>query len=159
MKKIVTIALAALLAGSVVGSYSAQAKEEVTQAIEEKEQVTTNFMKATGVIQEIEIVEVPEVNPEVPTALKEIIANDHYMKNGVKMIPLRKVAEHLDYHVLSQPKVNGALVTLDNSSFTIKRGDNMYGYNKSIRKFAVAPELKGMKTYVSEDILELLIQN
>jgi len=315
MKKIGTIALAALLAGSVAGGYSAQAQEDTAQAISEKEQVATNFMKATGVIQEIEkeeegirvtienedkmitilrinddsllfnsgttkslkpadfkkgatvsayydknkpmiliypatvtpeivilndeevfgevkvsqfdkeflsldgelklnigedtplfnqqgkaielkelngkelmvfysittrslppqtpptkiialdnaTVEAPEVEPEekpeVSTDLQDIIANDHYMKDGVKMIPLRIVAEHLGYHVLSQPKVNGALVTLDNSSFTIKRGDNMYGYNKSIRKFEVAPELKGMKTYVSEDFLELLIQN
>ena len=51
------------------------------------------------------------------------------------------------------------LLHLHNSSFTIKRGDKMYGYNKSIRKFEVAPELKDMKTYVSEDFLELLIQN
>jgi len=311
MKKIGTIALAALLAGSVVGGYSAHAQEDTAQAISEKEQVTTNFMKATGVIQEIEkeeegirvtienedkmitilrinddsllfnsgttkslkpadlkkgatvgayydknkpmiliypatvtpemvivndeevfgevkvsqfdkeflsldgelklnigedtplfnqqgkaielkelngkelmvfysittrslppqtpptkiialdnaTVEAPEVEPEVSTGVQGIIANDHYMKDGVKMIPLRKVAEHLGYNVLSQPRVNGALVTLDNSSFTIKRGDNMYGFNKSIRKFEVAPELKGMKTYVSEDFLELLIQN
>ena len=81
------------------------------------------------------------------------------MKNGVKMIPLRKVAEHLGYKVLSQPKINGAIVTLQNSSFTITRGEKMYGYNKSLRQFEVAPELKGMKTYVSEDFLELLIQN
>lgn len=91
--------------------------------------------------------------------LQEIIAEDHYIKKGTKMIPLRKVAEHLGYHVLSQPKQKGVLVTHGNSSFTIKRGDDMYGYNKSIRKFEVAPELKGMKTYVSEDFLELLIQN
>ncbi len=311
MKKIGTIALAALLAGSVVGGYSAQANENVEQVSSETEQATTNFMKATGVIKEIEkeeagirvtienedemitilrinddsllfnsgttkslkqadlkkgatiaayydknkpmiliypttvtpeivivndekvfgevkisqfdreffsldgelklnigedtllfnqqgkaielkelkgkelmvfysittrslppqtpptkiialdnaTVEVPEVKPEVPAGVQEIITNDHYIENGVKMIPLRKVAEHLGYHVLSQPKANGALVTLDNSSFTIKRGDSMYGYNKSIRKFEVAPELKGMKTYVSEDFLELLIQN
>ncbi|WP_186671706.1 stalk domain-containing protein [Sporosarcina sp. BP05] len=307
MKKIGIIALAALLAGSVVGGYSAQAQEKVTQAVSEKELVTTNFMKATGVIQEIEkeeagirvtienedkmitilrinddsllfnsgttkslkpaelkkgatiaayydknkpmlliypttvtpeivvakdekvfgevkvsqfdkeflsldgelklnigedtplfnqqgkAIELKELNgkelmvfysittrslppqtpptkiialyiatPEVPdvsTGVTEIIANDHYMKDGVKMIPLRKVAEHLGYHVLSQSKINGALVTLDNSSFTIKRGDKMYGYNKSIRKFEVAPDLKGMKTYVSEDFLELLINN
>ena len=91
--------------------------------------------------------------------LQEIIAEDHYMKKGAKMIPLRKVAEHLGYHVLSQPKQKGVLVTLGNSSFTVKRGDNMYGYNKSIGKFEIAPELKGMKTYVSVDFLELLIQN
>jgi hypothetical protein len=311
MKKIGSIALAALLAGSVVGGYSAHANEDVAQVSSEKEQATTNFMKAIGVIKEIEkeeagirvtienedemitilrinddsllvnsgttkslkqadlkkgatiaayydknkpmiliypttvtpeivivndekvfgevkinhfdkeflsldgelkltigedtplfnkqgkaielkelkgkelmvfysmttrslppqtpptkivaldnaTIAVPEVKPEVPAGVQEIITNDHYLENGFKMIPLRKVAEHLGYHVLSQPKVNGALVTLDNSSFTIKRGDNMYGYNKSIRKFEVAPELKGMKTYVSEDFLELLIQN
>ena len=106
-----------------------------------------------------EVAPEPEVKPEVTTGVEEIIANDHYMKNGVKMIPLRKVAEHLGYKVLSQPKINGALVTLQNSSFTITRGEKMYGYNKSLRQFEVAPELKGMKTYVSEDFLELLIQN
>lgn len=105
--------------------------------------------------------EIPEVTPEpeVTPGVGEIIANDHYMKNGVKMIPLRKVAEHLGYKVLSQPKINGAHVTLQNSSFTITRGDKKYGYNKSLRQFEVAPELKDMKTYVSEDFLELLIQN
>ena len=91
--------------------------------------------------------------------LQELIAADHYMKKGTKMIPLRKVAEHLGYHVLSQPKLGGVLVTLGNSSFTIQRGDKLYGFNKSVGKFEVAPELKGMKTYVSEDFLELLIQN
>jgi len=96
---------------------------------------------------------------EEMTKLQEIIAEDHNMTRGTKMIPLRKVAEHLGYHVLSQPKQKGVLVTLGNSSFTIKRDDDMYGYNKSIRKFEVAPELKGMKTYVSEEFLDLLIRN
>jgi hypothetical protein len=311
MKRIGTIALAALIAGSVVGGNSAQAQEETAQAINEKEQATTNFMSATGIIQEIEkeeagirvtienedemitilrlnddsllfnsgtakslklvdlkkgatveayydknkpmiliypttvtpemviandeevygevkvslfdkeflsldgelklnigedtalfnqqgtaieqkelngkelmvfysittkslppqtpptkiialdnaTVEAPEVEPEVSTGVQDIIANDHYIKDGVKMIPLRKVAEHLGYDVLSQPKVNGVFVSQDTISFTIKRGDNHYGYNKSNHKFEVAPELKGMKTYVSEDFLELLIQN
>ncbi len=107
--------------------------------------------------------ETPEVAPEekteVPSGVQEIIDNDHYLKDGVKMIPLRKVAEHLGYTVQSQPKVNGALVTLQNSSFTITRGEKTYGYNKSIRQFEVSPELKGMKTYVSEEFLELLIRN
>jgi len=104
--------------------------------------------------------ETPEVKPDPEvTVVDEIIANDHYMKNGVKMIPLRKVAEQLGYKVLSQAKTNGALVTLENSSFTITRGEKMYGYNKSLRQFEVAPELKDKKTYVSEDFLELLIQN
>lgn len=95
----------------------------------------------------------------VVTSVEEIIANDHYMKNGVKMIPLRKVSEQLGYYVQHEPKINGAIVTLRNSSFTITRGEKVYGYNKSLRQYKVAPELKDMKTYVSEDFLELLIQN
>ncbi|WP_342505748.1 stalk domain-containing protein [Sporosarcina sp. FSL K6-2383] len=303
MKKISTIALAALLAGSAVGGYSAYAQEDIIPIMAENEQQvqnTTNYMKATGVVQEIEkeanglrltienedkmvtilrinnesllfdagttnglkqeelkkgaiieayydknkpmimiypatitpeivIVKNEEVFGEVKVSqfdkdflsldrelklnigeetplfnqqgkaielkdlqgkelmvfytittrslppqtppnkvialdnltpdVQEIIANDHYMKNGVKMIPLRKVAEHLGYYVLSEPKVNGAIVTLQNSSFTITRGEKMYGYNKSLRQFEVAPELKDMKTYVPEDFLQLLIQN
>ncbi|MFS0574595.1 stalk domain-containing protein [Sporosarcina sp. 179-K 3D1 HS] len=91
--------------------------------------------------------------------VEELIANDHYMKNGVKMIPLRKVAEQLGYHVQSLPKENGALVTKQNLSFKIIRGEKTYGFNRSIAKFKQAPELKGMKTYVSEDFLEQLLQN
>lgn len=103
-----------------------------------------------------EVEETPET-PEMPASVLEIIENDHYMKDGVKMIPLRKVAEELGYFVLSQPKTNGALLTKGNVSFTITRGEKMYGYNKSLQQFSVAPELiGGNKTYVSEDILEVL---
>lgn len=95
---------------------------------------------------------------EVPESLLLMIENDHYMKDGVKMIPLRKVAEELGYSVLSQSKINGALLTKGNVSFTITRGEKMYGYNKSLKKFTVAPELiGGNKTYVSEDFLEILL--
>lgn len=91
-------------------------------------------------------------------AVQTIIENDHHMKDGVKMIPLRKVAEELGYRVESQPKLNGALITKGNRSFTITRGEKMYGFNKSVRQFQVAPELlEKNKTYVSEDFLVLLM--
>lgn len=99
-----------------------------------------------------------EENSEIPKSVLDMIENDHYMKDGVKMIPLRKVAEELGYNVLSQPKTNGALLTKGNLSFTITRGEKAYGYNKSLRQFPVAPELiGGNKTYVSEDFVEMLI--
>ncbi|MER2090657.1 MAG: stalk domain-containing protein [Sporosarcina sp.] len=112
------------------------------------------------VTEELPGAETP-TEPEKPDTSKvqEIISNDHYMKNGVKMIPLRKVAEELGYYVESQPEVNGAIITLQNSSFTVKRGDKMYGYNRSIGYFEVAPEMKGMKTYVPEQMLELMVKN
>lgn len=97
---------------------------------------------------------------EVPKSVVSIIENDHYMKDGVKMIPLRRVAEELGYHVLSQSKINGALLTKGNVSFTITRGEKIYGYNKSLHQFTVAPELiGGNKTYVSEEFLEMLLGN
>ncbi|WP_262177670.1 copper amine oxidase N-terminal domain-containing protein [Saccharococcus sp. Marseille-Q5394] len=105
-------------------------------------------------------VEENPVTPEIPESISDIIESDHYMKDGVKMIPLRKVAEELGYYVLSQSKINGALLTKGNVSFTITRGEKMYGYNKSLQQFTIAPELiGGNKTYVSEDILELLLSN
>jgi len=114
-------------------------------------------MTDEGTDEEVE--ETPET-PELPASVLEMIENDHYMKDGVKMIPLRKVAEELGYNVLSQPKTNGALLTKGNLSFTISRGEKTYGFNKSLRQFEVAPELiGGNKTYVSEDFLEMLICN
>ncbi|MFS0691033.1 stalk domain-containing protein [Sporosarcina sp. 179-K 8C2 HS] len=99
-----------------------------------------------------------EESTAVPESVLDIIENDHYMKDGVKMIPLRKVSEGLGYYVLSQPKTNGALLTKGNVTFTITRGEKMYGYNKSLQQFTVAPELiGGNKTYVSEDVLEMLL--
>lgn len=88
--------------------------------------------------------------------VEEIIAADHYLKNGVKMIPLRKVAEELGYYVQSLPGENGALVTKQNQSFKIIRGEKMYHFNKNLAEFRQAPDLKGMKTYVSEDFLKQL---
>lgn len=91
--------------------------------------------------------------------VQAIIAKDHIMKNGVKMIPLRKVAEELGYKVVSQPTVKGALVTKKNLSYTIKRGEKMYGFNKSLGKFEVEPFIKDMKTYVPESFVKELLEN
>lgn len=92
--------------------------------------------------------------------VNKIIEADHYMKDGVKMIPLRKVAEALGYTVVSQGHINGALVKKENRSFTITRGEKKYGLNKSLRQFAIAPELiGGNKTYVSEDFLDAMLSD
>lgn len=99
-----------------------------------------------------------EETPEIPESVIDMIESDHYMKDGVKMIPLRKVAEELGYTVVSQPKVNGAILTKENRSFTITRGELMYGFNRSLQKFEAAPELhEWNKTYVSEDFLGMLL--
>lgn len=94
-----------------------------------------------------------EVNAEKARAIAE---KDFYKVNGVKMIPLRLVAEQLGYEVKAIG--NGAIVSKDAVSFTITRGSKMYGYNKAIRQFEEAPALLEYgKTYVPEIFLEELI--
>ncbi|QEY21795.1 hypothetical protein D0S48_14555 [Psychrobacillus sp. AK 1817] len=93
----------------------------------------------------------------VQKELNKIIENDHLIQNGVKMIPIREVAQYLGYEVMSHPKRNSVYLKLGNSSFSITRGELKYGYNRSIREFQETPVLHNKKTYVSEDILEILV--
>lgn len=87
---------------------------------------------------------------------KKIVENDFYEVNGVKMIPLRLVAEQLGYEVTSTG--NGAIVSNGAVSFTITRETTTYGYNKAIRQFEEAPTLlEPTKTYVPYSLLEELI--
>ena len=90
-----------------------------------------------------------------------MIEGDHYVKDGVKMIPLRKVAEETRLLCYNPSlKINGALLTKGKISFTISRGEKNYGFNKSLQQFTVAPELiGGNKTYVSEEFLDMLLGN
>lgn len=97
-----------------------------------------------------------ESNPV--NGVDEIIANDHYEKNGVKMVPLRLIAEELGYKVKSTG--HGAIVTKGAMSYTVNRGEKKYGYNKSIIKLDAAPELlETNKTYVPVAFVEELMKH
>jgi len=100
------------------------------------------------------VVAVNYLSPE----LKQIINNDHFIQNGIKMIPLRQVAEQLGYEVKNYANSAEKKVTLTkgNSSFKIIRDTKSYSYNKSLRLFLEQPMLKDKKTYVSEEILDIL---
>lgn len=92
------------------------------------------------------------------SSVDEIIANDHYEKNGVKMVPLRLIAEELGYKVKSTGK--GAILSKGAISYTVTRGDVNYGYNKSIMKLDAAPELlEKNKTYVPEAFIEEMMKH
>lgn len=94
----------------------------------------------------------------VSADLQQIINNDHFIQNGIKMIPLRQVAEQLGYEVVSYPYSSQKTITLTkgNSSIKIIRDMNIYCYNKSLRLFLEQPVLKDKETYVSEEILDIL---
>ncbi len=87
----------------------------------------------------------------------EIAKEDYYEVNGVTMIPLRRVAEQLEFQVESEGKV--AILSKGRVSFTITLGSKQYGYNKALRYFDEEPALleKG-KTYVPYELLEQLIE-
>jgi len=90
--------------------------------------------------------------------LEQIINNDHLIQNGIKMIPLRQVAEQLGYEVKDYTANMQKLVTLTkgNSSLQVFRNMKVYSYNKSLQLFLEKPVLKDQKTYVSEEILDIL---
>lgn len=93
--------------------------------------------------------------PVKDEALEKII-DSGYMANGVNMIPLKQVADHFGYEASWDNSTKTATLRKENSSFTVTIGQQMYGYNKSLQKFEVSPEIKDARTYVPESILELL---
>lgn len=91
------------------------------------------------------------------SALEDLIAADHKMVDGVKMVPLRLVAEELGYQVKSTG--TGAILVKDAKSLTITRGEKKYGYNKALRQFEAAPALlETNKTYVPASIVDDLME-
>ena len=95
--------------------------------------------------------------PVKDEALEKII-DSGYMANGVNMISLKQVADHFGYEASWDNATKTATLRKENSSFTVTIGQQMYGYNKSLQKFEVSPEIKDARTYVPEYILELLQQ-
>ncbi|MFO1445604.1 copper amine oxidase N-terminal domain-containing protein [Bacillus sp. Bva_UNVM-123] len=95
----------------------------------------------------------------VKEKIRVIIKNDHIMKNGEKMIPLRQVAEVLGYQVQTESKTSEIYVTKQNLSFSLKSGEKVYGFNRSIGQFKVAPFLKNNELYVPEAFVEQLLEN
>ncbi|MFJ8520640.1 stalk domain-containing protein [Lysinibacillus xylanilyticus] len=89
----------------------------------------------------------------VDAEIAEIIATDYLEVDGTKMVPLRLIAEKLGYKVESTSK--GAIVSKGNLSYTITRGEKMFGYNKALRQLHTAPALlEGNKTYVPVEFIE-----
>ena len=96
-----------------------------------------------------------ELSREI-VAVQAIIKNDFYEVNGVTMVPLRLIAEKLGWTVKSTGK--GAIVSKDNATFTITRGEKLYGYNRAVDYFEQAPALlEPTKTYVPVEFVDRLL--
>ncbi|WP_017754123.1 copper amine oxidase N-terminal domain-containing protein [Calidifontibacillus oryziterrae] len=97
-------------------------------------------------------------NDQDVSHIDQLIKKDHYMKNGTKMVPLRKIAEHFGYDVNWQEKTTSVLINKQNRSFLVTNGNLQYGYNQSQLKLAVSPEIKNDSMYVPEQFIEMLLK-
>lgn len=98
---------------------------------------------------------IQEADP-TEAAVQAIIESDFYEVEGIKMVPLRLIAEEIGYKVTSTG--TGALVSKGALSFTITLGQKKYGYNKALRQFEVAPALlESYKTYVPVTFVDDLL--
>jgi hypothetical protein len=90
-------------------------------------------------------------------AVQELIDKDFYEVDGVKMIPLRLVAEQLGWKVESTGK--GAVVSKEDTVFTITRETKTYDHNGEESQFKAAPSLlEPTKTYVPVDFVDYLLK-
>lgn len=120
--------------------------------------VTTRSIPAQTSPHKVVVLDQKESNQENEPSqvIEEIIAKDFYEVDGTKMVPLRLIAEELGYKVNATGK--GAILSKGALSYTITRGQEAYGYNKSLRYFEVAPALlEPGKTYVPVEFIQDLI--
>ena len=110
---------------------------------------TTKSIPAQTTPSKVIVLDALEVK-QAKQMIDTIIGEDHYEVKGVMMVPLRKVAESLGYTVTSTGR--GAIITKGAASYTLTRGEKVYGYNKALYQFTEAPALlETSKTYVEYD--------
>lgn len=97
-----------------------------------------------------------ELEDELSWNVEQLIGEDHFVKEGTQMVPLRKAAEQLGYSVEWNQASLSAILRKQNQSFTITIGEKAYGFNRSLRYFDVAPEIVGGRTYVPVQFFNML---
>lgn len=89
--------------------------------------------------------------------VQEAVGDDYYIKNGMKLLPIKKVGEHLGYKVKWDSKNATVELGKQNQTIQIYIGKEKYSLNRSLRSFEVVPVLINDTAFVSEEILELLL--
>lgn len=91
--------------------------------------------------------------------VQEAVGDDYYIKNGMKLLPIKKVAEHLGYKVKWDSKNATVELGKQNQTIQINIGKEKYSLNRSLRSFEVVPAVINDAPFVSEEILEVLLNN
>ncbi|MEK4425672.1 stalk domain-containing protein [Solibacillus sp. FSL K6-1523] len=131
-------------------------KAAVLEEAKEVNEVVVEEAKEVAIDKTEEQAAVTEEAKEFDAKIAALIGKDIREVDGKVMVPLRKVAEGLGFKV--EANKTGALLSKDALSYTITRGEKMYGHNRALAQFEVAPAiLEPGKTYVEYDFaLQLL---
>ena len=91
---------------------------------------------------------------------KEITLDKFIYKNekGVVMIPLRQIAETLEYKVTWNNEARAAELTKGAQWTSVKIGEDNYNFAKMLVKLGTAPEVKDSTTYVPFDFLNEVLK-
>lgn len=91
--------------------------------------------------------------------INDVIGDDFYMEDGTKRIPLRKVAEFLDYNVEYIKESHGVKLTLGKNVIMIELDKMEYKENKNTGSFTKKPIVKDGTSYVSEEFIYVLLNH
>lgn len=91
---------------------------------------------------------------------KEITLDKFIYENekGVMMIPLRQIAETLEYKVTWNNETRAAELTKGAQWTSVKVGEDNYNFAKMLVKLGTAPEIKDSTTYVPFDFLNEVLK-
>lgn len=115
--------------------------------------------KKIVVMPSVEEIETPEA-PEAPEEVKEFILENEFVKviDGVKMIPLRLVAENLGYELTWNQESKSAELVKGPQWTSVTIGQDRYNFAKMLVELGTAPVLVDSKTYVPMNFIEEILK-
>ncbi|MEK5233256.1 copper amine oxidase N-terminal domain-containing protein [Lysinibacillus sp. FSL K6-0232] len=88
----------------------------------------------------------------IEAEITAIIASEAYEVAGIKMVPLRSIAEKLGYQVVATGKT--VILTKGDTTYTMTRGEKAFHFNQALHTLQVAPALlNGATTYVPVELI------
>lgn len=99
---------------------------------------------------------VQEESKESVQAPDDIILGSFYNKDGIAMMPIRKIGESYGYDMEWNAITKTVILQKGALSYTITVGELMYGYNRSVRFLSTAPEIVQDRCYVPSEFLDMM---
>ncbi|MDR2898881.1 MAG: copper amine oxidase N-terminal domain-containing protein [Clostridiales bacterium] len=101
-----------------------------------------------------------DVNSPADDVILALGDEDFVTVNGVRFVPLYKLAEILGYELEWNP--NTAQITMrkpgTSAAYTLLNGNTEYGFNRAMFRFTNAPFIQDGRTYVEESFIDVLVQ-